>query len=126
MRSSIVYLCVIFLSDVPSSGPATGVMFKTKKMRFHPYAKFVAAMFAVHLVQYLSEYFHYQHCSRGMFWSVFTRGSPMCTTLRATSDAFAGGIQKVLAGGALVAVNHSLNKLLEGGSGKPTELLTSE
>lgn len=91
-------------------------------MHFHPYAKFAFAMFAVHLVQYVSEYFHYQHCSRGMFFSMFTRGSPMCVTLRATSDAFAGGIQKVLAGGVLVTVNHSLNKLIEGGAGRPSEL----
>jgi len=100
--------------------------FQTKnKMRFHPYAKFALAMAAVHLVQYMSEYFHYQHCSRGMFWSMFTRGSPMCTTLRATSDIFAGGIQKVLAGGVLVTVNHSLNKLLEGDLRHPSELLAS-
>lgn len=94
-------------------------------MRFHPYAKFALAMFAVHLVQHLSEYLHYQHCSRGMFWSLFTRGSPMCTTLRSTSDVFAGGFQKVLAGGVLVGINHSLNKLLEGGSWQPAELLSS-
>ena len=93
-------------------------------MRFHPYAKFALAMFAVHLTQYLSEYFHYHNCSRGMFWSMFTRGSPMCTTLRSTSDALAGGIQKVLAGVVLVAVNHSLNKFLEGGPGQPAELLS--
>jgi len=95
------------------------------KMRFHPYAKFALAMAAVHLVQYMSEYFHYQNCSRGMFWSMFTRGSPMCATLRATSDMFAGGIQKVLAGGVLVTINHSLNKLLEGDLRHPSELLSS-
>ena len=95
------------------------------KMRFHPYAKFALAMAAVHLVQYMSEYFHYQNCSRGMFWSLFTRGSPMCTTLRAASDMFAGSFQKVLAGGVLVTVNHSLNKLLEGNSRQPPEFLAS-
>jgi hypothetical protein len=94
-------------------------------MKFHPYAKLAAAVFLVHLVQYLSDQTYYRFCSRNLFWALFTRHSPMCSALRTTSDVFAGSFQKFLAGSFVVALHHPLNQLLEGGARAPAEPIAS-
>lgn len=83
------------------------------------YAKFAAAVAAIHLLQYIADYAYFRYCSYNLFWALFTRGSPVCQTLRVTSDAFSGTLVKFLGGSFLVAIHHPLNQLLEGGPGAP-------
>ena len=88
-------------------------------------AKFALCVVIVHVAQIVSEQLYYKHCSRGIFWSLFTRGSPMCTSLRATSDTLSIAFNKVIAGCFLIALQHPLNKLLEGSSGSPVKVDSS-
>lgn len=96
--------------------PKTPVM--STKVQF---AKVAVVVAAVHMVQMVSEYMYYSYCSRNIFRSLFTRGSPMCQMLRSTSDTLSISFNKIVAGSLLVALQHPLNKFLEGGSGAPAE-----
>lgn len=88
-------------------------------------AKFALMVVAVHVAQIVSEHLYYRHCSRSLFMSLFTRGSPMCTTLRGASDTLSQNFNKIVAGGLLVALQHPLNKLLEGSGGAPAQFVSS-
>ena len=87
--------------------------------------KFAVMVVMVHVCQIVSEHLYYAHCSRNIFQSLFTRGSPMCLTLRGTSDTLSHNFNKIVAGGLLVALQHPLNKLLEGSGGDPAKFATS-
>ena len=123
----IFKFCFICLSShVPPSGHrATGHSKKKMAPKLSTQAKFALMVVAVHVVQIVSERLYYTHCSRRFFMSLFTRGSPMCSTLRGASDTLSQNFNKIVAGGLLVALQHPLNKLLEGSMGAPAELVSS-